>query len=235
MSSKMKNTKLWKRLSYWKKVAFGQEIYYPLQTTVRTRWMGSDYGGFYVVDHLLSKDSIVYSCGVGEDISFDLAVMAQYGLNVYAFDPTPLAIKFIGETSVPPLFHFEAIGIGNRDETTKFYLSTDERDISASIIDKQDHAECINVEMQKISTIMKRLTHQRIDLLKMDIEGSEYAVLENMLEEEIFPKQLCIEFHHRFPQIGLEPTRSIIQKLNKVGYKIAKISASGLEYTFLHG
>ena len=239
----MKHTKFWRKISYWKKVICRQEIYFHQQAKAKCDWVGTTYGGFYVVRNLLTKDSIVYSFGVGEDISFDLVLIEQYGLNVYAFDPTPLAIEFVKKMQNPlhsfshpstiGRFHFESVGIGDKDEVTKFYLSEDERDISGSIIDKNDNADSIEVEMKKISTLMKELNHTRIDLLKMDIEGSEYAVLENMLDEKIFPKQILVEFHHRFSQIGLNETKDIVQKLNNAGYKIAKISDSGLEYTFL--
>jgi len=229
----MENTKTWTKISYWKKVLCRQEIYFHQQIKCKCDWIGTQYGGFYVIRDLLTKDSIVYSFGVGEDISFDLALIKQYGLNVYAFDPTPLAIKFAKE-NLTLHFNFKSIGLGNRDEFTKFYLSTDERDISGSIIDKNDNAAFIQVEMKKLSSIMKELNHTQIDLLKMDIEGSEYAVLENILEENIHPKQILVEFHHRFPQIGFNETKNIVRKLKNDGYKIAKISDTGLEYTFLH-
>jgi FkbM family methyltransferase len=229
----MENTRFWKKISYWKKILCRQEIYFPRQIKAKYDWVGSEYGGFYVGRGLLTKDSIVYSFGVGEDVTFDLELIKRYGLNVYAFDPTPLAIKFVEKENLSTQFHFESIGISDKDETALFYLSTDERDISGSIIDKNDNADTIQVEMKKTSSIMKELNHSHIDLLKMDIEGSEYAVLENILEEKIFPKQLCVEFHHRFPQIGLNQTKDIVRKLNNFGYKIAKISDFGLEYTFL--
>ena len=228
----MKKTRIWEKISYWKKILCGQEIYYRRQIKCKCDWIGSHYGGFQVIRNLLTNDSIVYSFGVGEDISFDLTLIEQYGLNVYAFDPTPLAIKFAEKNRVPR-FHFEAIGLSNKDEIATFYLSIDIRDISGSIIDKNNNADSIRVEMKKVSTLMKELNHTQIDLLKMDIEGSEYAVLENMLEENILPKQILVEFHHRFPQIGLDKTKNMVRKMNNAGYKIAKISDTGLEYTFL--
>jgi len=33
--------------------------------------------------------AVVYSLGIGEDISFDLALIEKYGARVHAFDPTP--------------------------------------------------------------------------------------------------------------------------------------------------
>ena len=42
---------------------------------------------------------------------------------------------------------------------------------------------------------MSDLHHQQIDLLKLDIEGSEYRVLDEILESQI-------EFHDRFYDDG---------------------------------
>jgi len=50
---------------------------------------------------------------------------------------------------------------------------------------------------------MRELRHASIDLLKMDIEGAEYDVLADMISQRIPVKQLLVEFHHRWPQIGV--------------------------------
>ena len=73
----------------------------------------------------------------------------------------------------------------------------------------------------------------RIDLLKMDIEGAEYEVLEGLLQSEIQPRQLLVEFHHRFVEQGLERTYDIIARLRKTGYGIIAISEIGREISFL--
>lgn len=54
----------------------------------KTRF-GSDYGGWDVADGKLESMSTVYCFGVGEDTSFDLALIDTFGLIVYAFDPYP--------------------------------------------------------------------------------------------------------------------------------------------------
>ena len=50
------------------------------------------------------------------------------------------------------------------------------------------------VDVDTIKNIMNKYNHKQIDLLKLDIEGSEIDVLNNMLDDEIYPKYLCIEF-----------------------------------------
>jgi FkbM family methyltransferase len=52
------------------------------------------------------------------------------------------------------------------------------------------------VEVDSIKNIMMELNHHHIDLLKLDIEGSEIKVLEQMINDNIFPKYLCIESNY---------------------------------------
>jgi hypothetical protein len=52
------------------------------------RWFGTKYGGFYVYPDRLCQESIIYSFGVGEDVSFDLELIEKYNCHVFAFDPT---------------------------------------------------------------------------------------------------------------------------------------------------
>ena len=39
-------------------------------------------------------------------------------------------------------------------------------------------------EVKKLSTIMKELGHQWVDVLKIDIEGNEWPVLEGMIKDK---------------------------------------------------
>ena len=68
----------------------------------------------------------------------------------------------------------------------------------------------------------------------MDIKGAEYEVLEGLLASPIKPSQLLVEFHHRFPAIGLEKTVDMISLLRMAGYKIFAVSDTGREVSFLH-
>ena len=90
------------------------------------------------------------------------------------------------------------------------------------------------VDCITIGGLMDEHGIENIDLLKMDIEGAEYDVLDGMLASDIRPKQLLVEFHHRFSSIGLEATRDMIRRLEEAGYRIFAVSTVGREVSFLH-
>ena len=45
--------------------------------------------------------------------------------------------------------------------------------------------------------------------MKMDIEGAEYDVINNLIETSVRPKQILVEFHHRFEGVELYKTKML--------------------------
>jgi hypothetical protein len=77
--------------------------------------------------------------------------------------------------------------------------------------------------MIRLKTAMQRLGHSRIDILKMDIEGAEYSVLEDIAREKIPVGQILVEFHHRLTSVGTGKTKRLLSVLDGCGLKIAYI------------
>jgi FkbM family methyltransferase len=185
---------------------------------------GSDYGGYFLDPSLIHADSIVYSLGIGEDISFDLSLMDRFGLNVEAFDPTPKVKDWLSWQSLPHQFHFHAAGIAGHDGEETFYLPPREDWVSHSVIPtRQFGRESVRLPVMRLSTAMHLQIHDRIDILKMDIEGAEYAVIEEIVREKILVTQLLVEFHHRFSSFGTEKTRNALAMLERHGMRISYV------------
>jgi FkbM family methyltransferase len=178
--------------------------------------------------------------GVGDDIGLDKALIAEYGMVIHAFDPTPSTIEWLSENKplIPPTFHFHPWAITDRDGTLTLYPRITKRGQKSRMMytlvpEKGSIDAGIEVPAFTIKSIMSKLGHHHIDFLKMDIEGAEYAVLEQMLDCTIRPKQILVEFHHRFPGIGMRKTAYLIEKLRIADYRIFAISETGREISFL--
>jgi hypothetical protein len=77
------------------------------------------------------------------------------------------------------------------------------------------------VDVDSIKNIMKENNHSKIDLLKLDIEGAEIEVLNNMIDDEIYPRYLCIEFDLLIQNKDKSnETPKVVDRLQNAGYKI---------------
>lgn len=195
---------------------------------------GSTYGRFTVWPGGLGPGSIVYSLGVGEDISFDLSIIEEYGVTVHAFDPTPRTINWIARQRLPPSFHFHPWAVSDRDGILELYPPADPAHVSHSVIsDAENGADPVRVDARRLSSIAQELGHTRIALLKMDIEGAEYSVLADLLKGGPYVEQIAVEFHHWFRRIPGESTLAVLAALRVAGYGVFAISPRGHEVCLL--
>ena len=88
--------------------------------------------------------------------------------------------------------------------------------------------------MKTFDDIVRELRHKHIDVIKMDIEGSEYAVLEEILASEIKVDQLLIEFHDRLFDQENYKSKKIVKKMNDNGYEVFASSSTYEEVSFIH-
>lgn len=236
------------RLSPWKRVkqtpAFQRGKLLVKRLTGRELWLRPEvhypqrrYGEWTICPELLEQRVVVYSMGIGDNIDFELAVMDEWGAEVHAFDPTPPA-AWVKNLGLPDRFHFHAWAAAAQDGELMLYPRI-KRDGSTSddmytlVAGESGRHDGIKVPAKSISSIMATLGHDSVDIIKLDIEGAEYEVLENLLSEKIRPRHLLVEFHHRFPGIGKSMTTDIVRQLQLNGYRILFVSATGREVSFI--
>lgn len=216
------------------RVLVGRDFYPGIDLRCPIRRFGSAYGGWNIVADRINKQSVVYSFGVGEDASFDNDLIDQPGVTVHAFDPTPKSIDWVKQQGFPDAFVMHEYGLADHDGEVTFCPPENPEHVSHTLLDRRStNDRAISVPVKSLATIMAELGHERIDLMKMDIEGAEYQVIQYLADSTIRPVQLLVEFHHRFPEIGLEPTRQAVHTLKLLGYRLFSVSATGEEYCFI--
>ena len=222
--------------------------------------LGTVYGGWIIpADIDLNAESIVYSGGVGEDISFDILLQDKYKSNIILIDPTVRAVlhyeqaKQFYQTKVPQFtgdiqkdyvakicdakpdfskFTYLLKGLWSDTNVLKFYKPTNEKYVSSTLIEKMYSDNYTLAPVDSIKNIMNDLGHTQIDLLKLDIEGSEIVVLNQMLDDKIYPRYICVEFDLKLKNVDYKmETDTLIRRLEKEGY-IMKVN-DGLNCLFV--
>ena len=169
----------------------------------------------YVKNVLEGKDKIIYDNKFG-------------GNNPYIYWKIILENKIDTNKII-----YKNYGVGINEGIQKFYLPSNETYVSCSLVEGMKSSKYIDVNVKKLKSIMNELGHTRIDLLKMDIEGSECDVIENMLEEQIYPKYLAVEFDLGFNGENIkdiEKCNKTIQKLVENNYEL--IYKNHSDFTF---
>lgn len=217
--------------------------------------LGSSYGGWIVPVHYLDKKSICYMVGAGEDISFDLAVAKRFGCEVLIFDPTPRSkahFDLLVETShlmnVLPLHNnpkefyvldresfnhlrFYEMGLWKKTDHLKFFSPKNKAHISHSIANLQNTDEYFVAPVKRLCEIMSENNHHKLDILKLDIEGAEFEVIDSIIEDNVNIKILCIEFHFIKNQ-GLQKIQSAIKRLEENNFVV--LARENFDFTFIN-
>ena len=221
-----------------------------------TIYLGTNYGGWSLIDQPKLKNNIIISAGVGEDISFDVEMINKYDLKVIFVDPTPRALQHLSifknslgnpktgsylNGGLQPIEAYDLTGITESNffivdkalfntsgKTIKFFLPPNKEHVSHSISNWQNNfkkeSDFIEVETISILDIISYYNIENISLIKLDIEGAEIEVINDMLKKKILPNQLLVEFdelHNNSLKGYLRATITIF-KLLKNGYKLIK-------------
>lgn len=203
-----------------------------IETEVPTFAAGARSGVWVVDPRGLGPAAVVYSFGVGDNIAWDLAMIERFGCTVHAFDPTPRAAAWIERQSLPEQFVFHRVGIGACDGDMQFEAPRRSGDVNYRPTSQGGE---LRAPVRRLGTFVQSLGHTHIDVLKLDIEGGEYAVLPDALAAGVPIRQLLIEFHHDQERVPFAATREALALLRGSGFSIFHLSRRGLEFSLLGG
>lgn len=143
--------------------------------------------------------AVIYSIGVGEDIDVERRLVARGARSIWLFDPTPRAIRHMQEAGdAGGALHFAPVGAWNRDTTLTFHAPADPRFVSHSVIGPQGGSGSFEAQVRTIATLMRERGHERLDVLKMNVEGAEDAIIERAMADGIMPRAIICTWEGRW-------------------------------------
>lgn len=189
--------------------------------------LGTDYGGWTVeLDSINDGDTII-DAGLGEDISFLEELIKIKNVKIIGIDPTPKSHTYVESKNIGSLTLHKMAIAPKGVESVNLFMNNNPNHVSESYL--QDHGSVGNsFHTVKCVSFLDMINEHRPSLVKMDIEGAEYDVL----QECIGVKQICVEFHHHCLKTrDINDTLRMVRMLEDAGYSV--ISSNGIEYSFL--
>lgn len=210
------------------------DLIHSKEVNIASKTIGTEYGGHTIYPPAITSQSVIYSFGIGNDASFDIGLINEFGCTIFAFDPTPESAGWVKDNIQTDNFKFMQAGIAEKDGIVEFSAPDIRGNMSYfKVRHGQPHNETVALPVYSLKSIMKINGHSAIDVLKMDIEGFEYEVINSIIEQNLTPNQLLIEFHHGMYGFNNIATISAVDKLKAAGYYIFHVSPTGHEYSFI--
>jgi FkbM family methyltransferase len=152
----------------------------------------------------LSKESIILDFGAYNG-KWAEKFHNKYGSNIYCFEPIKEFYNLIDQK-----FHPRNVAVGGSEGKISISLS---KDGSSFFIDKGDTTE---VNIVNASNIFNQF--DRIDFVKINVEGSEYDILESLYKSNLLSKadMFLIQFHDcNGYETRLKKSRDYLSKTHK--------------------
>ena len=216
---------------------------------------GSSGAPWTVRADLLSEHPKVISAGISDDVEFEEEFLQRHPGKMVALDPTPLSRRVAEELIASHgagtvIFVPDALDgsegeqnflaeIDPETDEHLYYYSEDSggppelENATGREAGAEPHLERATVRCRTVAELMNEHDLEKLDLLKLDIEGGEYAVIDSVLDAGLAVRQIAVEFHHRFAGIGWAKTRRAISRLRENGYRLEWVSDWGEEFLFV--
>jgi len=192
--------------------------------------VGTSYGGWTIPGQLIDDSWLCYCIGAGGDVSFDLALIDRYVATVRSIEPVAEYVEEAMRAAAGrDRFSAYQAAIATADGPIRMQVTHDPGSRSLSAVGLYDTDRYIEVPGRTLESLMTELGDDHIDLLKLDIEGSEYDVVPALDLRALGVGVFATQLHHT---ASVRAARSLIEQVRSQGYQPVAIRPV-LKITFL--
>ncbi len=155
------------------------------------RWNMLDVRRELRYDYPLTRDSVVFDVG-GFRGDFAAEMVARYGCRVHVFEPvTRFADQIRRRFRGNPLVKVHGVGLAATTRRQAIALIDD-----ASSVLRRGHDTQL-IDLVDVAAFLDQHGIERIDLMKLNIEGGEYELLQRLLDTGLIDRVgvLQVQFH----------------------------------------
>lgn len=179
-------------------------------------FMGATFVNKHILHDInLDADSVVVDVGAFTG-NWAQNIVDRYDPVIHAFEPNPRSFSQLAERAENnPKLKPQPYGLGDEDVTLDFTLNGLGSSMCDERSDKSDLPR-IKVEIAAIDRIWETLELGNVNLMKINIEGAEFPLLDKMVEADLLRRVDCflIQFHEWHPG-AYAKRRKLLKELSK--------------------
>lgn len=153
----------------------------------------------------ISAESVVYEVGAYQG-RWALQMARRYNPQLYCFEPQEWAARVCCAVLEPYTAQVFQFGLGDRDARlpmARYGTDGCEMGVGGDVFGR----------IRDIVAVVRELKTPDIDLMLINIEGGEFALLPHMLRNGIIPRQLMVQFHdYGNPQPQIEARKLLAEQ-----------------------
>ncbi len=175
-------------------------------------WYADPKNRFYKTDFDINSSAVVFDLG-GFEGQWASDIYSRFNCEINVFEPVPQYADEIKErfkqNSKIKVYPY---GLFNKNMKTAIAIQGE----GSSTLNKREDSSKTEIELVRFIDFVKDNSINAIDLMKINIEGAEYDLLDDIIDNGYLPNidNLIIQFHDFFPD-SKERMERIHQKLKQ--------------------